>query len=294
MRAALDAIHDYGRPRMVQLAVLVDRGHRELPIRPDYVGKNLPTSTRRGRPASRRTAWSIDAGDAAAAHEAPPFDRGARRRTAPPPAGPHRSHGRDQPAPDPEGSGAARQDRRAACSSRTRTRTRLSFETAAKRLSADTMTFSVSTSQRQQGREPARHDRDHRRDGRRRVRRPAQVSGVPWQVSRWTEASVINAGDGWHEHPTQALLDCYTIRTALNRPGGFDGLHIAIVGDIKHSRVARSDVRAFTHWARRSRSSRRTRCCPRRRGWPVDGPTTSTTSSARSTCSTCCGCSANG
>ena len=43
IRAALDAVHTYGRPRAVQLAVMVDRGHRELPIRPDYVGKNLPT-----------------------------------------------------------------------------------------------------------------------------------------------------------------------------------------------------------------------------------------------------------
>ncbi len=45
VKAALDAITDYGRPGSVQLAVLVDRGHRELPIRPDFVGKNLPTST---------------------------------------------------------------------------------------------------------------------------------------------------------------------------------------------------------------------------------------------------------
>jgi pyrimidine operon attenuation protein/uracil phosphoribosyltransferase len=44
IRAAIDAIFDYGRPPLVELAVLVDRGHRELPIRPDYVGKNLPTS----------------------------------------------------------------------------------------------------------------------------------------------------------------------------------------------------------------------------------------------------------
>jgi len=43
VRAALDALNDYGRPRSVQLAVMIDRGHRELPIRPDYVGKNLPT-----------------------------------------------------------------------------------------------------------------------------------------------------------------------------------------------------------------------------------------------------------
>jgi pyrimidine operon attenuation protein/uracil phosphoribosyltransferase len=46
VRAAMDAINSFGRPARIQLAVLVDRGHRELPIRPDYVGKNLPTATR--------------------------------------------------------------------------------------------------------------------------------------------------------------------------------------------------------------------------------------------------------
>ncbi len=71
-------------------------------------------------------------------------------------------------------------------------------------------------------------------------------SGAPQQITQWTTASIVNAGDGWHQHPTQALLDCYTIRTNLGRTTGFDGLHIAIVGDIKHSRVARSDVQAFT------------------------------------------------
>jgi aspartate carbamoyltransferase catalytic subunit len=114
------------------------------------------------------------------------------------------------------------------------TRTRLSFETAAKRLSADTMTFSVGTSSVNKG--------ESLRDTIETVAAMGidafvvrhKSSGVPWQVSRWTEAAVINAGDGWHEHPTQALLDCYTIRTALGRPDGFDGLHIAIVGDIKH------------------------------------------------------------
>jgi aspartate carbamoyltransferase catalytic subunit len=75
-------------------------------------------------------------------------------------------------------------------------------------------------------------------------------SGAPWQLGEWTSASVINAGDGWHAHPTQALLDMYTVRTALNRPvsvdgGSFDGLRVAMVGDIKHSRVARSTTEAF-------------------------------------------------
>src|SRR5207245_5746384 len=68
-------------------------------------------------------------------------------------------------------------------------------------------------------------------------------AGVPWQIAHWVDAAVINAGDGWHEHPTQALLDCYTIRERL---GGLSDKRIAIVGDIKHSRVARSDVLAFT------------------------------------------------
>ena len=68
-------------------------------------------------------------------------------------------------------------------------------------------------------------------------------SGAPRQVAQWANASVINAGDGWHAHPTQALLDAYTIR-AEGRD--FDGLNIAIVGDISHSRVARSNIEAFS------------------------------------------------
>ena len=126
------------------------------------------------------------------------------------------------------------------------TRTRLSFETAAKRLSADTMTFAVSQSSLNKG--------ESLRDTIETIAAMGvdafvirhKSSGVPWQVEQWTNAAVINAGDGWHAHPTQALLDCYTIRTALNRRDSFDGLKIAIVGDIKHSRVARSDIRAFT------------------------------------------------
>ncbi len=126
------------------------------------------------------------------------------------------------------------------------TRTRLSFETAAKRLSADTMTFSVGTSSVNKG--------ESLRDTIETVSAMGvdafvvrhKTSGVPWQISEWTDASVVNAGDGWHQHPTQALLDAYTIRVGLNRPERFDGLHIGIVGDVKHSRVARSDVQAFT------------------------------------------------
>ena len=68
-------------------------------------------------------------------------------------------------------------------------------------------------------------------------------SGVPAQIARWTSASVINAGDGWHQHPTQALLDAYTARSHL---GSLEGRRIALVGDIKHSRVARSNIEIFT------------------------------------------------
>src|SRR5579872_3006921 len=122
------------------------------------------------------------------------------------------------------------------------TRTRLSFETAAKRLSADTMTFSVSSSSVNKGESLRDTVETIEAMGIDAVVVRHRSSGVPWRVAGWMEASVINAGDGWHEHPTQALLDCYTIRS---RRGALDGLQIAIVGDVKHSRVARSDILAF-------------------------------------------------
>jgi len=125
------------------------------------------------------------------------------------------------------------------------TRTRLSFETAAKRLSADTMNFAVSSSSVNKG--------ESLRDTIETIAAMGvdafvirhKSSGAPWQIGQWTNAAVVNAGDGWHAHPTQALLDCFTIRNAFGRPDGFDGLKIAIIGDIKHSRVARSDIEAF-------------------------------------------------
>ena len=123
------------------------------------------------------------------------------------------------------------------------TRTRLSFETAAKRLSADTMTFSVSTSSVKKGESLKDTVETIEAMGIDAVVVRHGSAGVPWQVASWVDASVVNAGDGWHEHPTQALLDCYTIRQRL---GSVEGRRIAIVGDVKHSRVARSDVLAFT------------------------------------------------
>ena len=122
------------------------------------------------------------------------------------------------------------------------TRTRLSFETAAKRLSADVMTFSVSTSSANKGESIRDTVETIEAMGIDAIVVRHKAAGVPWQIASWTDATVINGGDGWHQHPTQALLDCYTIRQRL---GGLEGRSIAIVGDIKHSRVARSNIEAF-------------------------------------------------
>lgn len=125
------------------------------------------------------------------------------------------------------------------------TRTRLSFETAAKRLSADTMTFSVSTSSVNKG-ESLRDTVETISDmGVDAFVVRHKSAGVPWQMSAWTGASIVNAGDGAHQHPTQALVDCYTVCEAFKRER-FEGLKLTIVGDIKHSRVARSNIQAFS------------------------------------------------
>jgi len=131
------------------------------------------------------------------------------------------------------------------------TRTRLSFEMAAKRLSADTMNFSVSTSSAKKGESLRDTCQTIEAMGIDALVVRHSSAGVPWQVASWVECAVINAGDGCHEHPTQALLDCYTIRDRRRLRAGtqgssLDGLRIAVVGDVKHSRVARSGVLAFT------------------------------------------------
>jgi aspartate carbamoyltransferase catalytic subunit len=123
------------------------------------------------------------------------------------------------------------------------TRTRLSFETAAKRLSADVMGFSVSSSSVKKGESVRDTVETVEAMGIDAIVVRHASSGVPAQIAGWSDAAVINAGDGWHAHPTQALLDSYTIRA---RFGSLEGLHIGIVGDVKHSRVARSDIEAFT------------------------------------------------
>ncbi|MBV8960524.1 MAG: aspartate carbamoyltransferase catalytic subunit [Actinobacteria bacterium] len=148
------------------------------------------------------------------------------------------------------------------------TRTRLSFETAARRLSADVMNFSVGTSSVKKGESLKDTVETIEAMGIDAIVVRHGSAGVPWQLADWVDASVINAGDGWHEHPTQALLDCYTIR---QRRGSLDGLRIAIVGDIKHSRVARSDVLAFTALgAEVTLVAPPTLLPPSLEGWPVE------------------------
>lgn len=123
------------------------------------------------------------------------------------------------------------------------TRTRTSFEIAAKRLSADTINISSSTSSTTKGETLVDTARNlvAMRPSAIVIRHPA--SGAPHLLARLVDCPVINAGDGIHEHPTQALLDAMTIR---ERKGRIAGLTIAIVGDILHSRVARSNTLALT------------------------------------------------
>jgi aspartate carbamoyltransferase catalytic subunit len=123
------------------------------------------------------------------------------------------------------------------------TRTRISFETAAKRLSCDVMAFSVSSSSVKKGESLRDTVQTIEAMGIDAVVIRHSAAGAPNRVADWIDASVINAGDGCHEHPTQALLDLLTLRRHLC--AGLDGARIAIVGDILHSRVARSDALAF-------------------------------------------------
>jgi aspartate carbamoyltransferase catalytic subunit len=119
------------------------------------------------------------------------------------------------------------------------TRTRISFEAAAKRLSADVINFSAKGSSVAKGESLKDTALTLQAMGADAVvvRHPA--SGAPHRLANWVDGSVVNAGDGTHEHPTQALLDAYTMRSRLGR---LEGLRVAIVGDVLHSRVARSNV----------------------------------------------------
>lgn len=120
------------------------------------------------------------------------------------------------------------------------TRTRISFELAQKRLSADTINFSTSTSSTKKGetfKDTVRNIEAMKVD---MIVVRHQSAGVPQFLTRISDANIINAGDGTHEHPTQALLDMYSIREKFG--GRLEGLKVCIVGDIAHSRVALSNI----------------------------------------------------
>ena len=129
------------------------------------------------------------------------------------------------------------------------TRTRISFEAAAKRLSADVINFTAKGSSISKGESLKDTALTLQALGADAVviRHPASGAAHQLAQGRWINGTVINAGDGTHEHPSQALLDAYTIRKHLaGGKGDLSGLHIAIVGDILHSRVARSNVLLLT------------------------------------------------
>jgi aspartate carbamoyltransferase catalytic subunit len=117
------------------------------------------------------------------------------------------------------------------------TRTRISFELAAKRLSADVINFGAGGSSVAKGESLKDTALTLQAMGADAIVVRHSSSGSPLQLTRWVDAHVLNAGDGTHEHPTQALLDLYTMR---EKHGRLDGLRVAIVGDVLHSRVARS------------------------------------------------------
>lgn len=123
------------------------------------------------------------------------------------------------------------------------TRTRISFDIAAKRLSADVINFSAKGSSVSKG--ESFKDTALTLDalGVEAVVVRSGSSGAPMQLSHYLDVPILNAGDGWHQHPTQALLDAFTIRRHF---GELEGLTVTICGDILHSRVARSEVQALT------------------------------------------------
>ena len=157
------------------------------------------------------------------------------------------------------------------------TRTRMSFETAAKRMSADVLSFSAGSSSVKKGESLRDTIETIQAIGMDAVIIRHSSSGVPARVAEWVDhCAVINAGDGWHQHPTQALLDLYTVRQSLG--GGqegtdrFRGLRVTIVGDIRHSRVARSQITAYASLgAEVTLVAPATLLPPSLEGWPIAG-----------------------
>ena len=122
------------------------------------------------------------------------------------------------------------------------TRTRLSFETAAKRLGADTMTFTAGSSSVKKGESLLDTVRTIESMGIDAMVVRHSAAGAPHRIAGWIDAAVVNAGDGRHGHPTQALLDAFTLR---RHRGDLTGARVGIVGDVRNSRVARSGIQCW-------------------------------------------------
>ena len=227
----------------VQLAVLVDRGHRELPIRADFVGKNVPTSRSQQVKVQLAEIDGTDevlvteGDDAVKRHllEAADLDRADATLVL------------DTAAQIDQALAGREVKKLPTLRGRTvvnlffedSTRTRISFELAAKRLSADVINFSAKGSSVSKGESLKDTALTLEAMGSDAIVVRHGASGAPHRLAHWVRGSVVNAGDGTHEHPTQALLDAYTIRQRLGR---LEGVRVAIVGDVLHSRVARSNV----------------------------------------------------
>jgi aspartate carbamoyltransferase catalytic subunit len=260
IRAALDALNELGRPDRIRLVVLVDRGHRELPIRADHVGKNLPTAyDDRIRvlveETDGRTPWCPrryrhdDVNEIRTAHgdqerRAPDHLLGIDDLDAAQVV--HILDTAEQLLP------IATRERNTVPTLRGKvvcnlfledsTRTRISFDLAAKRLSAEVLNFSAKGSSVSKGESFKDTALTLDAMGVDCVVVRSGSSGAPRQLARYLDVPIMNAGDGWHQHPTQALLDLFTMRRHL---GDLAGRHVVIVGDLLHSRVARSEVQAL-------------------------------------------------
>ena len=254
IRAALDAVTELGRPRAIQLAVLVDRGHRELPIRADFVGKNLPTGV--GEDVRVRLA-ETDGGDDASSLWADE-DEGTRGGLAMK----HLLSIEDLDRPGVEEMldqsdafldvlareipkvPALRGKTVVSLFYEESTRTRLSFETAAKRLSADTMSFAVGSSSVKKGESLLDTVKTIEAMGIDAMVVRHAAAGAPHRVAEWIDASV----DQRRRRPPRAPDPGAARRVHAAPPPrpSLDGCRVAIIGDIRNSRVARSNMQCFT------------------------------------------------
>ena len=127
------------------------------------------------------------------------------------------------------------------------TRTRISFEAAAAALGARVTSFNVATSSVGKGESLVDTVRTLEALRTQVIVLRHERAGAPWLAARHFGGSIINAGDGWHAHPTQALLDLSVLSRHLgDREGSLTGRRIAIVGDLLHSRVVRSNLHTLT------------------------------------------------